>query len=162
MTLIQLFALRFGSGNPTFYGGLGPTFTKWLQMPDGQTLPPPGIFNLGNNPGFYYFTLAVPTFSIAFVCDGGAFLPDAERYIDGLLDPIATAGQRLGYLQDSVGSTSADPTSIFAYLRRSQEVQEGSATFDKSSGVWNVFARGATLLLFQRNFVNSAATVTKS
>lgn len=158
----KLFALRFGSGNPTLTTGLSPTFTRFLQMPDGTTLPAPGIFTVALNPGFYYFTLTPSTFSIAFLCDGGSSLSSNFRYIDGLIDPVATVGERVGYSWDSVGSTSADPASIYGLARRNQEVQEGAATFDKNSGTWNVFARGATLLLFQRAFVNSSSTVTKT
>lgn len=162
MSITKTFGLRFGSGSPTLYVGLGPTFVRWIGLPEGETLASPFVFTLATNPGIYYFTAALSTFAISFVCDGGAGLSSSERYIDGIIDPIATVGDRVGYETSSYGSTSADPSTLFGYVRRAQEVSEGDATFDKSSGVWNVFARGGTLLLFQRDFTNAGSLVTKS
>lgn len=68
---------------------------------------------------------------------------------------------RIGTTASSFGTTSVDPGDMFGFLKRLQELQEGQASFDKSTGTWLIQTRGATLLR-SRTLSNSASSVTKT
>lgn len=68
---------------------------------------------------------------------------------------------RLGTTASSFGTTSVDPGTVYGYLKRLQEVQEGDASFNKTSGVWSIQTRGGTLLQ-EKTVTNAANTVTKT
>ncbi len=158
----KTYLLKFGSGNPASFTGLSPTFTMFEI---GPTLPwasltPPGISEISTGAGLYMFAYNA-TLPIAFVADGGAVLSTADRYVTGILDPIQAVDQRVGFPGDSIGSTSVDPTTLMGYASRNQEVLEGDATFDKSTGEWLMQTRGATT--FQSKVLtNNSGSVTKT
>lgn len=150
------FALTFGSGQPVT--GLLPTFITW-QFADGTTGAPPGITARIAATGIYQFTVSNVTTAIFFVADGATTSIGAEqRYIRGSIDP----GDFIGSPTDSIGSTSVDPSTVFGYLKRLQELLEGDATYNKTSGVWDLFNRGSTTLLRQKTLTNTSALATKS
>lgn len=156
------YLLKFGSGDPTNFTGLSPTFS-FFQI--GPTLPwanltPPGISEISSGAGLYTFAYNA-TLPIAFVADGGAALADADRFVTGILDPIQAVDERVGLPGDSFGSTSTDPTTLMGYASRNQEITEGDATFDKTTGVWVIQTRGGTTIQ-TKTLTNLAGSVTKT
>ena len=61
----------------------------------------------------------------------------------------------IGTTASSYGSTSIDPSTVFGYLKRLQEWNEGNSTFDKSTSLWDVFSRGSSTLLAEKTLVDS-------
>lgn len=151
--------LAFGS-DPRSNTGLSPTFVVF-QTSGGTGLAAPAITEPGVSSGFYYFTYG-PTASIVFLVDGGSGLSSSDRFINGVLDPLQVVDQRIGSTSDSYGSTSVDPSSVFGYLKRNQEISEGNATFNKSTGVWDMYSRGSTTLLREKTLSNTTTQVGKT
>ena len=149
------YVLEFGSGNPQNFTGLAPSLISFYQLSDGQTIAPPGITELFAGSGQYRFQYDA-TLSIAFIADGGATLAPQNRYVSGILDPLDVIDQRIGSTASSFGSTSVDPGDLFGYAMRNQEWQEGDATFNKSSGAWNVSSRGSSTLLASKSLTNTS------
>ncbi len=152
--------LKFGSGDPSAFTGLSPTFTifSW----EGVTAQPaPGITETPAGSGIYGFQYG-PTVSILFKADAGSSVPSIDRFIVGSLDPIQSVDEKVGTLQDSFGTTSIDPQTVIGYLKRTLEFLEGAATFTKSSGRWLYYSRGASTLLFDKTLTNSPSQATKS
>lgn len=187
--MAKTFLVQFGTGNPgtTLNAGLSPTFILFAVMPSGA-LPTggsavPGITQLPNNAGgistgVFYFTYE-PLSPIAFVIDGGsAITTAAARYVSGALDPVQAVDERIaglssmianqgttltgsiGSLADSFGTTLSDPTSVFGYLKRLQEWNEGDSTFLKTSGTWAVWSRGNTFILGASTYPGTSAMLT--
>ncbi len=155
------YLLQFGNGNPTLRTGLSPTLVVFKQLPSGTGVAAPGITEVPTATGLYYFTYG-PTGPISFVVDGGASISDAgARYITGALDPLDAVDEKIGTTSDSIGSTSVDPTTLYGYLKRLQEFNEGNSTFNKTSGAWAISARGATVIA-NKTLTDSAGVVTKS
>jgi hypothetical protein len=157
---MKTYYLVFGSGNPANFTGLAPTLT--IFSAGGLTaLSAPGVTETPAGSGLYQFTYA-PTLSILFLADGGSNLSNTDRYLKGALDPIQAVDEKMGYTTDSFGSTATDPSTVFGYLKRNQEFQEGNATFTKSSGVWDVYSRGSSTLLVEKALTNTTSAATKS
>lgn len=156
------YLLKFGSGNPSSYSGLSPTF---ILFEIGPTLPwvgitSPGITEISSGSGLYTFAYQA-TLPIAFVADGGAALSSNDRYVTGILDPIQAVDKYVGFPGDSIGSTNIDPSTLFGYSSRNQEFEEGLAYFDKTTGEWLIQTRGGTT--FQaRVLTNNSGSVTKT
>lgn len=148
----------FGS-DPRVNTGLTPTFVIF-ETAGGSTLSPPSISEPLAGSGFYKFTYG-PTASICFLLDGGAALSSSDRYVQGVLDPIQAVDEKVGTSADSFGSTSVDPSTIFGYVKRNLEFQEGDATFNKSSGIWDIYSRGSSTLLREKTLANSTSQVSK-
>lgn len=158
----KTYLLVFGSGNPTAFSGLSPTFITFEIGPTlpWQSITPPGISEISAGSGIYMFPYNA-TLPIAFVADGGAALATTDRYVRGILDPIQAVDQRVGFPGDSIGTTNIDPTTLMGYAGRNQEFEEGLATFNKQTGVWSILTRGGTL--FQtRTLANLSGSVTKA
>lgn len=152
--------LKFGSGDPAINSGLSPTFTIFSAM--GLTaLAAPGITETPASSGLYSFSYA-PTLSIVFKIDGGAALASNDRYISSALDPIQSVDEKMGNLTDSFGSTLTDPSSVLGYLKRNLEFQEGNASFNKSTGIWDISSRGSSTLLREKTLTNTTTTASKS
>lgn len=184
------FLLIFGSGNPTQVSGITPTFLVFKTTPGGTDATPPGITQVPSNTGLFYFTYG-PTNSISFVVDGGSSLATSVRYISGLLDPIdavdeqitalgvsmiagftaigagstqgfADLNTKIGTTASSFGDSSTDPGTLYGYLKRLQEFNEGNANFDKSTSVWSIYSRGSSALLRTKEFNNTSSDVEKT
>jgi hypothetical protein len=152
--------LTFGETDPRSYTGLGPSFIQFFNQL-GQTLAPPGITEIFVGSGAYTFNYSMGySTSIYFLVDGGATLASNVRYIQGVLDPSDAIDKAVGYTGSSIGSTSVDPVDVMGLIKRRQEWEEGVQTFVKSSGVWNVYSRGASTLLNQKTLTNSTTGVT--
>ncbi len=164
----------FSTQDPRTYTGLAPTFVQFANQL-GQTLSPPGITESPLGFGFYRadYTVGLST-SIAFLVDGGATLTASVRYITGnifeqnsldtlgtTLLTVANIAPLIGSTVSSFGSTSVDPSTVFGYLRRSQEVQEGNQSFLKSTGQWSILSRGSSTLLATKLLNSDVSGVTR-
>lgn len=156
------YILRFGQNNPANYTGLAPTFTVFAFVPSGTLTAPPGITESPAGSGIYSFGFTATTMPIGFKVDGGATLSSTDRWIVGILDPIQAVDEKMGWLTDSFGGTASDPTTVMGYLKRAQEVAEGTATYTKATGGWAVSSRGGSTALFERTLVNNSGSVTKT
>lgn len=159
------YIVQFGSGSPTFFTGLTPTFTVFRVVPGGSTQTPPGITEIPTSTGLYYFTYG-PTQSMAFVIDAGSAVNGNQRYLAGALDPIQAVDEAIGTTASSFGSTATDPSTVFGFLKRMQEYNEGNAVITNASGVWDIYARGnsvgASTLLVEKTLTNNGTNVTKT
>lgn len=154
------YAITFGS-DPRVNTGLTPTFIIFNVLATGQTLTPPAITEPRAGSGCYYFSYG-PTLAVYFQVDGGSSIAASDRYANGVLDPIQVVDQRIGTTDDSFGSTSVDPSTVFGYLKRGQEDAEGNAEFIKATGVWTVSSRGSSQVLFVKTLTNTSSEATKS
>lgn len=137
---------------------------------------------------FFYEPPPGPTSAIAFVIDGATSSLGNNRYVSGSIDPLQAVDERLGFtlnaigntllaigqsftfnstailagigtLADSFGSTVTDPTTIFGYLKRLQEFNEGNSVFNKTSGNWAIWSRGNTYTLGASTYAGSSAQI---
>lgn len=67
----------------------------------------------------------------------------------------------IGSTGDSFGTDSVDPTTLFGFMKRLQELGEGDSIYTKSTGVWAIYNRGSTTTLRSKTITDSATTVTK-
>lgn len=70
-------------------------------------------------------------------------------------------GNFIGSTASSYGTTAIDPTTVFGFLIRAQEITEGNQTYTKSTGVLDLFTRGASLLR-EKTIADTSTTTTKS
>lgn len=161
--MAKSYLVRFGSGDPTSFSGLSPTFIQWRLLDTGGSTTPPGITEIASGCGLYRFEYnPLPDTPIAFVLDGGSTITDTgSRYLVGSLDTIQQVDEVVGFSTDSVGSTNIDPSTIFGMAKRLQEDLEGNASFNKTSGLWEIQTRGGTLLI-AKTLTNSSGQVTKT
>lgn len=158
--MAKTYYAKFGTGDSANFTGLSPTFIIFSAA--GLTsMAAPAITELPAGSGIYVFSYA-PTTSIGFKLDGGAALSAGDRYVYGALDPVQAVDEKIGLTSDSFGSTSADPTTLYGYLKRNQEFHEGAALFTKSSGVWDIYSRGSSTLLVEKTLTNTTTSATKS
>lgn len=160
--MAKQFYFYFGTGNPSAFTGLSPTFTVFSQ--NGTTgLQAPGITETVVGSGIYGFNYGT-TASIAWVIDGGATLTNsAIRYLVGALDPVMGVDQSIGFATDSFGTTITDPTTLYGQANRNQEFNEGNKIFLKSSGLWDIYSRGASgTLLREKQLTNTVTSATSS
>lgn len=152
--------LKFGSGDPSAYSGLTPTMT--IFSAGGLTaVTAPGITEIIASSGLYTFFYG-PTISTIMVVDGGSGLSAADRYITGALDPLQAVDEKVGTINDSFGTDSVDPTTLFGYAKREQEFNEGNASFVKATGVWSIYSRGSSQLLREKDLTNDTTSATKT
>lgn len=156
------FIVQFGSGNPTTYTGLKPTFLVFAIPPSGSTTPP-GITEIPSATGLYWFQwdLSGGTSPIAFTIDGATTgLQTAARYVSGALDPVQAVDEKVGRVTDSFGNTLTDPSTVLGFLKRSMEFNEGDSVFTKSSGQWQIWTRGNTSTLGATTSAGTSAMLT--
>lgn len=152
------------SSNPLgSFSGLTPTFTLFVNEL-GTTAIPPGITESPAGTGVYRFTYGA-TIAMFGQVDWGAGVPSGVRYSRVVLDPIQAVDERVGGIlnnNDSIGSTSTDPSTVIGYLKRSLEFWEGNATFEKSTGTWLIYDRGGTNVIRTKQLSNNATAATKT
>lgn len=158
--MAKTYYLKFGSGSPANYTGLSPTFTIF-SMAGLTSIAGPAISEMPAGSGIYTFSYE-PATSVVFVADGGSALAAGDRYITNALDPIQAVDERVGTTSDSFGSTSVDPTTLLGYAKRGQEILEGNAVFNKSTGVWDIYSRGSSTLLREKTLTNTVSQATKT
>ncbi len=61
----------------------------------------------------------------------------------GFSSPLFTL---IGTSLSSPGDNLIDPTSVFGFLKRAQEINEGNETYTKATGILQMFTRGTSLL----------------
>lgn len=160
--------LKFGSGNASLTTGLSPTFVIFNSW-TGGAITAPGITQPITGFGFYRFEYS-PSFSIVFQCDGATTgLINADRFITGSLDPAAAIDERvndiladIGTTASTFGTTAVDPGTLYGYLKRLQELLEGDATFNKTTGVWDIYSRGSSTLLREKTLTNTSGNAGKT
>lgn len=161
----------FGTGSPATNTGLTPTLTVFKNA-GGSAITAPGVTEIPTSTGIYYFTYT-PTNAIAFVCDGGSSLATPTRYVSGSLDPVDAVDEQLsafgsslntyiGTTASSFGNTATDPATVFGYLKRLQEFNEGNSNFNKTSGAWDIYSRGSSTLLIEKIVSDAGGSVTKT
>ena len=163
----KTYYLKFGSGDPRSFTALSPTFVIFNANGVTAMSNPPGISELPSGSGIYQFihnatTYYGATIPYVFLADGGSSVAAGDRFISGVLDPVQAVDQTIGQTADSFGSTSADPTSLLGYAKRNMEVNEGDATFIKSTGVWSLSNRGSTTLLRTKTLTNTTTSAGKT
>jgi len=147
---------------PVTYTGLSPTLITFVDS-TGATVTPPGITESPAGSGVYRFSYG-PTLGMFFTVDWGGSVPSNFRYTKGALDPLQAVDERIGGIisnNDSIGSTSTDPTTIIGFLKRAQEFLEGDAQYAKSAGTWNIYSRGSSTLLRVKTLTNTTSAATK-
>lgn len=71
----------------------------------------------------------------------------------------------IGSTASSFGTTGVDPSTVFGYLKRIQELMEGDQVFYPAGGTFLLYNRassGTTTLLRVKDIVNSGASVNKT
>lgn len=68
----------------------------------------------------------------------------------------------IGTSASSFGTDSADPTSVYGFLKRALETREGDETYLKATGILDIYSRGASQLLREKTISDSASTTTKT
>lgn len=160
---MKYYSFHFGAANPSVYTGLTPTFLLFNNLASGASLARPGITEIPAASGIYRFLYEpVNLTPIIFLIDGtNAITVDSDRYITANLDTIQQVDQVLGFTNSSIGSTATDPVDLYGLLKREQEILEGDATFNKTTGVWDIMTRGGTTIQ-TKVLTNSTGTVTKT
>jgi hypothetical protein len=74
---------------------------------------------------------------------------------------VTLINDKIGATTSTFGSTSVDPGTLFGFLKRAQEFNEGQQSFTKSSGAWSISTRGGTLFA-SKTLANSSTTVSRS
>ena len=94
----------------------------------------------------------------------GATLVAIGNSLAVLGSSLSSISALLGDTTSSFGSTSADPTTVFGFLKRAQEFWEGDQVYTKSSGVLQFFSRGSgtSTLLRQKTVSDTTISTTKS
>lgn len=80
----------------------------------------------------------------------------------GISGQVADISARIGTTASSFGSTSVDPGTLFGYMKRIQEFNEGAQVYVKSSGLWSLFSRSSSTLLSSKTVAETATEVTRS
>lgn len=146
--------LKFGSGDPSANSGLSPTFTVFKDS-SGNDITPPSISEVSSS-GIYTFSYS-PTLAITFVCDGATTgLSSTDRYITNALDPA------IGDTSSLIGDNASDPTSVFGFLKRLQELREGEEEYTKATGVLVQKDRTGATTLVSQTITDSTSTITKT
>lgn len=68
----------------------------------------------------------------------------------------------LGDTSSSFGSTSIDPTTVFGFLKRAQEMAEGNQTYTKATGLLDFYSRGSSTLLREKTVSDTSSNTTKT
>lgn len=68
----------------------------------------------------------------------------------------------VGNSASSFGSNVVDPSTLYGYLKRMQEVLEGDANYTKSTGIWTMLDRTGGTTLINKTMSSSSTVVTKT
>lgn len=162
---MKTYWLKVGDSSiaPATYTGLSPTMSVFVNN-GGSNVVGPTISELPAGSGVYQFSYG-PTVGMFFSVDWGVGIPSAYRYTIGSLDPIQAVDERVGGIlnnNDSIGTTAIDPSTLVGFVKRLQELLEGDATFEKSTGIWSIYSRGASTLLRTKTLTNNTTEADKS
>lgn len=73
---------------------------------------------------------------------------------------IAAIATSIGSTASSYGDDVTDPTTVFGFLKRSQEFWEGNEIYFKNTGILDFFARGSTTTLLREKTISDITTQT--
>jgi hypothetical protein len=156
----KTYVLKFGSGPPSSFSGLAPTFLTFVNSA-GSATTAPSISEMAST-GLYSFSYEALG-EIFFVADGATTgLADNVRFVVGALDITDRVDQLIGSTSDAIGDDSTDPTTLFGFLLRAQNWAEGQNTYVKATGVLNMYEKTGATLLVSRTLADSTTNVTKS
>lgn len=111
--------------------------------------------------GYGVSTIALGTTTVAGLNNLGSTLVGIGNTAIGFGISTLALGNFIGSTASSIGTTLIDPTTVFGFLMRNQEMTEGNQTYTKSTGVLDLFTRGATLLR-EKTITDTSTTTTKS
>jgi len=79
----------------------------------------------------------------------------------GQAGSAATLTALIGNTSSTFGTNVADPTTLFGYMKRMQEFNEGAQTFSKLTGTWTINSRGGSLIA-TKTLNNSSSEVSRN
>lgn len=82
--------------------------------------------------------------------------------ISGLAVSLAGIETAIGSTASLIGDNVTDPATLYGYLKRLQNWNEGDSVYTKATGVWEVSAIGGNTLLASKTLDETLTTVTKS
>ncbi len=134
----------------------------------GNTLTSIGYSNLVY--GASNFALGTTSVAYLVAASGvGVAVAAMGTTLIGVGSSSLAAGQSLaglaafvGTTASSFGSTSIDPSTLFGFLKRAQEIQEGAQVYTKASGLWDLYDRTQTTLLREKTISDSSSQTTKT
>ena len=113
--------------------------------------------------GTTLFAIGQTLLPAAISVDGlGATLNYVYQGFTSLGSTLGPVLDVLGSTMSSFGSTSVDPGTLFGYVKRLQELLEGSQDFNKQTGIWNIYSRGSSVLLREKTLTNDSTEATRS
>ena len=157
---MKTYTAVFTSGDPRGATGLAPTFISFWNLATGTTNTPPSISEtVSGKTGVYKFQYGV-TQPIAFLLDA-ATTGVSSRYVSGQIDPVDRVDETIGTTADSIGTLSADPTSVYGFLMRAQEIAEGGQVYTKATGELDFNTRGGSNIV-SKLLTDTSTTTTKT
>lgn len=154
------YSLVYTSGSSIGIQGLAPTFTVFKDAA-GNNITSPAISQIAST-GFYTFAFEA-TLPIFFVADAATTsLSGKDRYIYGALYPSDRILDYTGDTTSVIGDNATDPTTMFGFLKRIQELYEGRQNYAKGTGTWSMYDRSGATLLRTRVLTESGSAVTKA
>jgi len=126
----------------------------------GATLTAQGatLVAIGNTSAAAAATLAAVGSSIGALAVGATM----QAIGSTLTAQSATMSAIMGSAASSFGTDSADPTTLYGFMKRIQELQEGNSIYAKGTGVWTIYSRGSSQLLATKTITDSSSQVTKT
>lgn len=99
----------------------------------------------------------------------GASLSAYYVGISGFGATLSSMGSSMAGMASFIGSTASsfgdsvtDPTTVFGFLKRAQEISEGNDVYTKSTGVMTMSSRGSSTLLGTKTIADSQTQTTKT
>lgn len=105
--------------------------------------------------------LDVVTFGNAIIAQTNTLLVQGSTILAAVLNISGFSGSAIGSTASSYGTDTQDPTDLFGYMKRIQELLEGNAAFSRQNQVWNLLSRGSTTLLRSKIIGTDTVGVTK-
>jgi hypothetical protein len=75
---------------------------------------------------------------------------------------LGALGNLIGSTASSFGSTSIDPTTLFGFLMRAQEMAEGNQVYTKATTLLDFYNRGSSTLLREKTITDNTTSTTKT
>ncbi len=92
----------------------------------------------------------------------GATLIGVGSALTSLGSSMASMASFIGTVGSTFGSSTVDPSTIFGFLKRAQEVAEGNDVYTKATGVMTISSRGSSTLLASKTIADSQTQTTKT
>lgn len=190
--MAKTYFLVFSSGNPTLSTGLAPTFVQFWNGAAGSSAAPPAISEVSSGSGLYKFTYGptnaiafvvdgattslvsryisgsldpVDAIDEQLTAVGSTLLAGQSALAGGITSSflgLSSVLASIGSTSSSFGSTAVDPGTIFGYLKRALEFNEGNSVFNKTTNLWDIYTRGSSTLLIEKTLSDASGTVTKT